>query len=144
MTAAAAASTTAASKAATATTTAASAAETPFRFGAGFIDVQGSPVQRVPVEGCNRLIGFPLVGHLDKRKTARTSRVPIRHDSGAIDCAVALKQTAQRLFGSMEVQVTYEDVLHTILLTLKAGSSEREQKRTTLGYTRPEKLSNAF
>jgi hypothetical protein len=106
---------TAATKAAA---TAATATEAAVRFGTGFVYVKRTSIQGVPVESGNGLIRFAFIFHLDECETAGTSGLTICHDSGAINLAVAFEEAADALFGGVEIQVAYEYVLHSSLLSI--------------------------
>jgi hypothetical protein len=108
--------TTASSEAAAATTTA--AAEAAIGFRTRFVHVQCPAVQGVAVEGGNRLIRLAFVFHFNECESAGAACFAIRHDSGAIDLAVPFEEAADALFGGIEVQVAYEYVLHSSLLSI--------------------------
>mgnify|MGYP000612018483 CR=1 FL=1 len=81
--------TAAATEAATATAAAeATAAAAAARFTrTSFVDSQGAAFKLATVEVLNRRIGGFLSVHLDKSKTARTTRVTICHDIYGFNCA---------------------------------------------------------
>jgi hypothetical protein len=93
--------------------TSASTAESAVGFGTGFIDIQRASVQGVTVEGGNGLVRLAFIFHLDECETAGTSGFTIRHDSGTVDLAISFEEAANGLFGSIEIQVAYEYVLHS-------------------------------
>jgi hypothetical protein len=114
-----------ATRAPAATTTTAEAAPTPATttaaavgLGTGFVHIQCAAVQGVTVKGGNRLIRLAFILHLDESETARTSGFAICHDSGTVNLAVAFEEAANRLFGGVEIQVAYEYVLHSSLLSI--------------------------
>jgi hypothetical protein len=102
-------------EAATATT---SAAEAAVGFGTGFVHVQCPAVQRVTIQGGNRLIRLAFIFHFDEGEAAGAACFAIRHDSGAVDLAVPFEEAADTFFGGIEVQVAYEYVLHSSLLSI--------------------------
>ena len=106
----------AATEASTATTTA--AAETAVGFGTGFVHIQCTSVQRVSIESGNSLVRLAFIFHFDECETARTSGFAICHDSGAIHLAIPFEEAADAFFGSIEIQVAYEYVLHSSLLSI--------------------------
>jgi hypothetical protein len=99
-----------------ATTTA--TAEAAVWFGTGLVHIQCTAVEGVSIQGGNRLIRLTFIFHFDERETAGTSSLTICHDSGAIDLAVAFEEAADALFGGVEIQVAYEYVLHSSLLSI--------------------------
>src|ERR1019366_2548767 len=106
---------------ATATTTAAgapAAATSAVGFGTGFIHIQGAPVQGVTIEGGDGLIRRGLILHFNERETTGTSGLAIGHDSGAVHLAVVFEEAADALLGCVEIQVAYEYVLHSSLLSI--------------------------
>src|SRR5206468_6499636 len=108
------ASTTAATEASTAT----AAAETAVRFGTGFVHIQCTSVQSVSIESRNSLVRLAFIFHFDECETAGTPGFTICHDSGAIHLAIAFEEAADAFFGSIEIQVAYEYVLHSSLLSI--------------------------
>jgi hypothetical protein len=107
--------TTAATEASTAATTTAEAA---VGLGTGFVHIECPSVQRVTIERGNGLIRLAFIFHLDECETPGTSGFAIGHDSGAINLAVTFEEAADTLFGGVEIQVAYEYVLHSILLSI--------------------------
>jgi hypothetical protein len=96
----------------------AAAAKTAVGFGTGFVHIQGTSVQGVTIEGGNGLIRLAFIFHFDERETTRTSGFTICHDPGTVHLAVAFEEAADALFRGVEIQVAYEDVLHTNLLSI--------------------------
>jgi hypothetical protein len=94
------------------------ATESAVWLGTGFVDVQCASVEGVSIEGGNGLIRLAFIFHFDECETARTPGFTICHDSGAIYLAVPLKEAAYTLFGGIEIQVAYEYVLHSSLLSI--------------------------
>jgi hypothetical protein len=110
--------TTAATPAAKSTAAASAAAKSAVRFRTGFVHVQRASIKGVSVESGNGLIRLAFIFHLDECETAGTAGFTICHDSGAVYLAVPLKEAAYTLFGGIEVQVAYEYVLHSSLLSI--------------------------
>jgi hypothetical protein len=106
---------TAAAEASAAGTT---AAEASVGFRTCFVHIQCTTVQGVTVESGNGLIRLAFILHLDECETAGTAGFTICHDSGTVHLAVAFKEAADTLFGGVEIQVAYEYVLHSILLSI--------------------------
>ena len=96
----------------------AAAAKAALRLRSRFVDIECPAVQSVAIEGLDRLIGLSFICHFHERESARPPGIPVGHDAGTVDGSVPLKQGAQRFFGSVEIQIAYEDVLHIILLTI--------------------------
>jgi hypothetical protein len=97
---------------------AAPAAKAAVGFRTGFIHVQRASVKGVSIESGNGLIRLAFIFHLDECETAGTAGLTICHDSGAVYLAVPLKEAAYTLFGGIEIQVAYEYVLHSSLLSI--------------------------
>src|ERR1017187_10541419 len=94
------------------------AARSAVGFGTGFIHIQGAPVQGVTIEGGDGLIRRGLILHFNERETTGTSGLAIGHDSGAVHLAVVFEEAADALLGCVEIQVAYEYVLHSSLLSI--------------------------
>src|ERR1035441_2625184 len=109
-----------------ATTTAAEGSATAARaavgLGTGFVHIQCASVQGVAIEGGNGLIRLALILHFDERETTGTSGLAIGHDSGTVHLAVAFEEAADALLGCVEIQVAYEYVLHSSLLSFDSGA----------------------
>src|ERR1019366_1977355 len=101
-----------------ATEASATAARGAIGFRTGFVHIERPSVQGVTVEGGNGLIRLAFVFHLDECEAAGTSGLAIRHDPGAVHLAVALEEAADALLGGVEIQVAYEYVLHSSLLSI--------------------------
>jgi hypothetical protein len=101
-----------------ATEASATAARGAIGFRTGFVHIQCPSVQGVTVEGGNGLIRLAFIFHLDERETAGTSGLTICHDSGTVNLAVAFEEAADALFGGVKIQVAYEYVLHSSLLSI--------------------------
>jgi len=106
----------ASSKSAAATTTTAAKATVGFRT--GFVHVQRASIKGVSIESGNGLIRLAFIFHLDECETAGTAGFTICHDSGAIYLAVPLEEATYTLFRGIEIQVAYEYVLHSSLLSI--------------------------
>jgi hypothetical protein len=99
--------------AAEATAAAATTTKSAIRLGAGFVHIQGTSVEAVAIQRLNGLIRFRLILHFHKRETAGTPGVAIGHNPGAVNGAVSLEETTYRLFGCVEIQIPYENILHS-------------------------------
>jgi hypothetical protein len=104
--------------AATTESSTATAAETAVGLGTGFVHVQCTSVQCVPIESGNGLIRLAFILHFNECETAGTAGFTIRHDSSAVYLAIAFEEAADTLFGSIEIQVAYEYILHSSLLSI--------------------------
>jgi hypothetical protein len=87
-------------------------------LGTGLVHIQCAPVQGVAIEGGNGLIRLALILHFNERETTGTSGLAISHDSGTIHLAVLLEEAADALLGCVKIQVAYEYVLHSSLLSI--------------------------
>jgi hypothetical protein len=128
-TAAATAGSTAATAAAEATTATAATAEAAIGLGPGFIDIQRAPIESVSIESLNCLIRFRLILHFNEGESPGTAGIAIGHNSGAIDGAVSFEETAYRLFGCVEIQIAYENILHSNSSKQFESGAHRERKR---------------
>src|ERR1035438_5344217 len=84
-------------------------------------ELQSLPTRRssdLTVESGNRLIRLAFILHLDESETARTPGFTICHDTGTVNLAVPFEEAADGLFGGVEIQVAYEYVLHSGLLSI--------------------------
>jgi hypothetical protein len=94
-----AATTTAAESLSAATTAAETAAASgPIGLGFGFVDLQRTATEFRAVQGCNRLLCFPSVRHLDERKTAGPPGLAIGDDAYVLHLPVGSKHFAQLTF----------------------------------------------
>jgi hypothetical protein len=100
------------------TTTAAKAA---FRFRTGFVHIERSAVELSSIQFSDRTIRFRVRTHLDKPKSSWLSGIPVRDDVNALYATVRLKQRPDRSFGSSEVEVSYENILHAFSFNLQIG-----------------------
>jgi hypothetical protein len=112
--------TTAGAPAATTATegSATAAARAAVGLGTGFVHIQCAPVQGIAIESGDGLIRLALILHFDEGETTGTSGLAIGHDSGTVHLAVAFEEAAHALFGCVEIQVAYEYVLHSSLLSI--------------------------
>jgi hypothetical protein len=112
---------TSASAGAAATTTAerpasaaCSAAEAAFRFRTRFIDVQGTAIHAIAVQGSNCVVCLTFVFHFYESESTGTSGVAISHDSGTGNSAVPFEQCADGIIGGAVREIAHENVLHSI------------------------------
>ena len=92
-----------------ATTTAPKAA---FGFGTGFVDVQRPAVEFSSIQFRDRTIRFRVGTHFNKSEPSWLPGIAIGDDVHALDATVRLEQRSDRSFGSSEVEVSYENILH--------------------------------
>lgn len=83
-------------------------------FGSGFVDVDIPPSDLCAVERRDRFFIVFVVRHFYKSEASRTTRVTVGHDRNAIYRAVWAKQLSQMVFGGVEIEIAYKDVLHQI------------------------------
>jgi hypothetical protein len=67
-----------------------------------FFYSQAVSTQERAVNGYNRIARFPVVWHMDNRKTAGMTRAGILHQGDTLDCSVQLKQSVNVSLGGAE------------------------------------------
>jgi hypothetical protein len=67
-----------------------------------FFYSQAVSTQERAVNGYNRIARFPVVWHMDNRKTARMTRAGILHQGDTLHCSVQLKQSVNVSLGGAE------------------------------------------
>ncbi len=85
---------------------------TSLHFGSSFVDVDTPPSELGAIERGDCFFTVFVIRHFHKSEASRTTRVTICHDRGAIYRAVWAKQLAQIVFGGVEIEIAYKDVLH--------------------------------
>jgi hypothetical protein len=88
-----------------------------FAFRPGFIDIQRSAVQLVPVQRGDGAIRFIGIGHFDKCEAPGTPGLAICNHTHTLYFSVRLKQRADRRLRGREIQISYKNILHLISLT---------------------------
>jgi hypothetical protein len=83
---------------------------------ARFIHRQSSPTQFGAIQCRHRLIRIRIYGHLDKRKTASLTCIPILHNLHSIHLAVCGKCRIQILLRRLERNVPDINILQGVLL----------------------------
>ncbi len=116
--------TTAAAASATkaAATTAASAAESTAGTGflrTCFVYVESARADLCTIHPADRFICFLVIGHFHKSKTSRLACVTVLQNGNVLNLAVCGKCLAEFVFCNFEVQISYVDVLHEVLLRSK-------------------------
>ncbi len=94
-------------------------------FGARFIDFQGSPANFLAIQSLHGLGRFRIVGHLDKRKSSRSSSFPVHRNVNPSNLSERFKQGAQLRFRSLKIHVADKHVLHNVLSFKEWESAER-------------------
>jgi len=89
------------------------ATATTLALGTSFIHVQGTSAEVRGVQSIDGAIRLVRIGHFHKTKTARSSGVTILHDADAFYGSIFFKQGAHRFFGSTEIEISDENILHT-------------------------------
>ena len=119
-----------------------------FHFGAGFIYIEGSASELRTVQFGNRLLTLILIRHLNERKSARPSRVTIRHECYSIHLAVLPKESTQVIFKDVEIEIADKNVFHREVLSdrggyLNVGIERRERGSATVAPGMGPNISNA-
>jgi hypothetical protein len=104
----------AAPAAATRTPKPTTATAAPIHFRTRFVDVQSPAAQLAAIERSNGLLGFIVVRHLHERKTPRSARIPVRHDTDAFHCPVDIKKSPYLFFTGAKRQIPYKNLFHVI------------------------------
>jgi hypothetical protein len=114
--------TTAAATAAKSAATTSSAAESTTRacfLGTGFVYVESARADLGSVHSADRFISFLVIGHFHKSKTSRLACITVLQNRHVLYLAISRKCLAEFVFGNFEVQVSYVDILHEVLLRSK-------------------------
>ena len=102
--------------------TAAEASASAAGLGPGFIYVESARSQLVSVHCADGLFRLFIVGHLHKTKAARLAGVPVLQNSYVFNLPVSCESLPKFIFTDVEIQITYIDILHAILLCRSAGA----------------------
>src|ERR1035438_1292230 len=81
-------------------------------LGARFVHIKCTTALEKTVQRIDGLIGLTGFRHFDECKAARAAGVTVCYDADAIDGPVFCKKLTQRFFGSTEIQIANEYVLH--------------------------------
>jgi hypothetical protein len=111
---------------AAATTT---ASKTAFRLGTRFVYVERPAVQLSSIQFSDCTIRFRVGAHFDKSESTGLPGIPVRDDVNALDCSVRLEQRSDRSFGSSEVEISYENILHAFSFNLQIGLIGQDRTR---------------
>ena len=87
-------------------------AATTLDLGTGFIDVQRTTFAIGTVQTSDGSVGFLAVTHFDKRETAGSASITIRHYIHAINRSISLKHGTYGRVGNGKIQIAYENILH--------------------------------
>ncbi len=106
-------------------------AGTPIGLRARFIDSKRTAVQFAAAQRFDGAQPFRIAAHLDKSESLGLTCVPIGDDTDAIHRSVLLEQRSDGVFGSIEAQISYENIFHVFgfLLRLQRGKSRQEQTK---------------
>jgi hypothetical protein len=86
----------------------------PIHFRTRFVDVQPPAAQLAAIESGDGLLGLIVVRHLHKRKTPRSARIPVRHDTDAFHCPVDIKKSPYLFFTGAKSQIAYKNLFHVV------------------------------
>jgi hypothetical protein len=98
----------------------------------GFVDIQRSAIEFSAIESGNRALRFVIRAHFHEPKASGPSGFPVCHDAHTIDRAVRLEHGSNRIFGSPEAEISYENILHLSLLSGICRPANRGQARTVV------------
>jgi hypothetical protein len=103
----------------------ASTATRTFSLGTRFVDVDRPSADRRAIQSRDRLLAIFVTGHLHETETTGSPRVTVRHDAHAIHLSERFKQLPQFVFGCVEAQVPYENILHASASALSCRKCEQ-------------------
>jgi hypothetical protein len=106
-----------------ATPAATKTAAAPAGLGPGFIHIESARSQLVSIHRADGFFRLFIVGHLNKTKAARLAGIAVLQNSDVFDLPVSCKSLPKFIFCNVEIQITYIDILHAILLYWSAGAS---------------------
>jgi hypothetical protein len=86
----------------------------PVDFRTRFVDVQAPAAQLAAIECRDGLLGLIVVRHLHERKTPRSARIPVRHDTDAFHCPVDIKKSPYLFFTGAKSQIAYKNLFHVV------------------------------
>jgi hypothetical protein len=98
----------------------------------GFVDIQRSTIEFPAIESGNRALRFVIRAHFHEPKASGSSGFPVCHDAHTIDRAIRLEHGSNRIFGSPEAEISYENILHLSLLSGICRPANRGQDRTVV------------
>jgi hypothetical protein len=85
--------------------------------GPGFINIQRPTVQVAPIETGNSFVALAVVTHFHESKPSGSSRVTVGNEVYPVNRPKLLKHASNGGFRCVETEVTYEYILHLILLS---------------------------
>jgi hypothetical protein len=99
-----------------ATLAASAAAKSTVFFRTSFADVQGSAVELLAIQFCDCPIRFRIIAHLNESKASGLTGVSIRDQADTVNRTKCFKHGSNRIFGSPEAEIPYENLFHPIFL----------------------------
>jgi hypothetical protein len=108
-------------------TTAASAA---LSLGTGLINIECASSDFLTVQGGNSFFTVFGACHLHKSKSTGAASVPIGHDADPVHLPIGFKHSTEVFFRRIEIQVTYEDILHGLASTLSYLREEQVRPKS--------------
>lgn len=85
-------------------------------LGTCLVHVYRAGTQLRSIHAVNGLFGLFIIGHLHKPEASRLASVTIFQNSNVVDLAVSAKRLAKLVFSYFEIQISYVDILHAVLL----------------------------
>lgn len=90
-----------------------------------FVYVESARADLCTIHPADRFICFLVIGHFHKSKTSRLACVTVLQNGNVLNLSVCGKCLAEFVFCNFEVQVSYVDVLHEVLLRSKQARDYR-------------------
>jgi hypothetical protein len=133
----------------TASSFTASASSGTLYFWTSFVHVDRSTTQFPAIQFGDGLLALVRIGHLDKRKPARTPSIAICHESDAVNLSILSKELTKLVLASSEIEIPNKDVFHEMFSnevddlnvgdkrrrsTPRRGVTERVHKRTSIAW----------
>src|SRR5262249_11135599 len=107
---------------------AAAAKAAPFaHLGASFVDVKSTRSKLGSIHSVDCFLGFFVVRHFNKAKASRLASITVFQNRNVVDLPVCSKALPKFVFGNIEIQITYIDVLHAILLRWNTSMEYRRR-----------------
>src|SRR5580658_9823975 len=105
------------------------AAKAAFGLGTRFVDIQRAAIQLSSIQLSDRTIRFRISAHLNKPEAAGLPGIAVGNDVYALHGSIRLEQRSNRSFGSSEVEVSYENILHAFSFYLRNWLRSEERTR---------------
>ena len=81
---------------------------------AGFIDGEAASIQLPAAQGFDGAVSIGIDTHFDKPKAFGAARIAVGYDVDALHRPVCLKHGSNRIFGGIEAEVSYNNILHLV------------------------------